>query len=145
MTGAPRRRTRRIAGATGAALLALVIPALALAHPLGNFTINHFAAIRIAPDVISLDVVIDRAEIPAFQESQRIDLDGDGVVAPAELEQERQAACLTLAPDLHLAVAGRAIQPSLVAAGLSLPPGAGGLSTMRLVCEYEARLGNPLH
>jgi len=128
----------------GAAFLALIIPALALAHPLGNFTINHFAGIRIAPNTISLDVVIDRAEIPAFQESQRIDLNGDGVVAPSELEGERQAACLTLAPDLHLRVDGRAVQPALVAAGLSLPPGAGGLSTMRLVCEYEARLANPI-
>jgi nickel/cobalt exporter len=127
-----------------AVALAVLVPAIALAHPLGNFTINHFAAIRIAPDRISLDVVIDRAEIPAFQEQQRIDLDGDGVLAPSELEQERQAACLVLARDLRLTVDGRAVAPGVVAAGISLPPGAGGLPTMRLVCEYEAPLAASL-
>ena len=144
MTTMARAGAGRITAGLAAALLALLVPAIALAHPLGNFTINHFAALRIAPATISLDVVIDRAEIPAFQESQRIDLDGDGVVTLAELERERQAACLALAPDLRLAVEGTALAPSLIAAGLSLLPGAGNLPTMRLVCEFEAALSSPI-
>ncbi len=135
---------RRVAGIVAAAALTLLVPAIALAHPLGNFTINHFAAVRIAPSAISLDVVIDRAEIPAFQESQRLDVDGDGVVSAPELERERQAACTALASDLRLAVDGRALTPTPVAAGLSLPPGAGNLPTMRLVCEYMAALATPI-
>jgi ABC-type nickel/cobalt efflux system permease component RcnA len=117
---------------------------MALAHPLGNFTINHFAAIRIAPQAISLDIVIDRAEIPAFQELQRLDLDGDGALAPAEVERERVTACQALAPDLRLTVDGRDPPARLVAAGLSLPPGAGGLPTMRLVCQFHAALAAPI-
>lgn len=144
MTTPARRRFGRIGGALTATCLALIVPAIVLAHPLGNFTINHFAAIRVAPTAISLDVVIDRAEIPAFQESQRIDLDGDGVVAPAELEQARQAACTTLASDLRLSLDGKALQTDVVAAGLSLPPGAGNLPTMRLVCEYAVTLASPI-
>ena len=132
---------RRLGGALAAVVMAVLVPAIALAHPLGNFTINHFAAIRIAPDRISLDVVIDRAEIPAFQEEQRLDMNGDGTVSPAELAAQREPECRTLAADLHLAVVGAAVAPELVAAGLTLPPGAGGLSTMRLVCEFEAPLG----
>src|SRR5437773_12139434 len=49
----------------------VAVPAAASAHPLGNFTINHYAGIRVAPDGIALDVVIDTAEIPTFQERQR--------------------------------------------------------------------------
>lgn len=135
---------RRIGTALAAAALALLVPAIALAHPLGNFTINHFAAIRVGPEMIRLDVVIDRAEIPAFQEVQRLDTDGNGTLAATEVERERVAACLALAPDLRLAVDGRPLSPMLAAAGLSLPPGAGGLPTMRLVCEYEAPLSAPL-
>jgi nickel/cobalt transporter (NicO) family protein len=137
---------RRVAATTilAAVTLALVVPALALAHPLGNFTINHFAALRVSPDRISLDVVIDRAEIPAFQEQQQLDRNGDGTLSPAELDGQREAACRALASELRLGVAGGAVTPTLVAAGLSLPPGAGGLSTMRLVCEYEAPLTAPL-
>ena len=138
--GGARRRIASIAAAFGFALL-LVLPAIASAHPLGNFTINHFAAIRVGADRISLDVVIDRAEIPSFQEQQRLDTNADGVVSPAELAAQREPECRTLAADLHLAVGGTAVTPQLLAAGLTLPPGAGGLSTMRLVCEFEAALG----
>ena len=120
--------------------VATLVPAAALAHPLGNFTINHFAAVRVAPDRVSLDVVIDRAEIPAFQEQQRLDTDGSGALSTAELAGQSEAACRALAPDLRLSVGGAPVSPALQAAGLSLPPGAGGLPTMRLVCEYGAAL-----
>ncbi len=142
--GAPRERSRRRFAALGAVVLALAVPAIALAHPLGNFTINHFAGIRIAPDRIALDVVIDRAEIPAFQELQRLGADSTGALAPARIDAERSSACLALASDLSLAVDGAALRPALVATGLTLPPGAGGLPTMRLVCEYEAILAAPI-
>ncbi|HEX2626004.1 MAG TPA: hypothetical protein VHL56_03775, partial [Candidatus Limnocylindrales bacterium] len=135
---------RRLLSVAGALALALLVPATALAHPLGNFTINHFAAIRVAPDRISLDVVIDRAEIPAFQEMQLLDTDGDSALSPAELDAARAPECNQIAAQLALTVDGSAVPTSLAAAGLSTPPGAGGLSTMRLVCEFQAALAAPL-
>ena len=135
---------RRLAGAILATAATILLPAVALAHPLGNFTINHFAALRVAPNQIDLDVVIDRAEIPAFQEQQRLDADGNGSLSAAELEAERTIACTTLAGSLALSVGGDRVQPSLVGAGLSTAPGAGGLPTMRLVCEYRAVLATPV-
>ena len=61
----------RLLGAAGLAIgFGLLVPALALAHPLGNFTINHYAGIRVEPGRVILDVVIDQAEIPTFQERQ---------------------------------------------------------------------------
>ncbi|MEA2673210.1 MAG: nickel/cobalt transporter (NicO) family protein [Chloroflexota bacterium] len=139
-----RQLGRRLIGAGAAVALAILVPAVALAHPLGNFTINHFAGIRVAPDRISLDVVIDRAEIPAFQEQQQLDTDGDGTLSAAEIEAAKAPECRTLVADLVLTVDGRNVATTLTAAGLSLPPGAGGLSTMRLVCEYQAVLAAPL-
>ena len=138
-------RPRRLARATlaGAALL-LLVPAVALAHPLGNFTINHYAALRIGPSAVDLDVVIDQAEIPTFQERQRIDTNRDGTVDAAETEAERQTACGALARQLSLTVDGGAIPLEVTDAGLSFPAGAGGLSTMRLVCEYRAALPAPM-
>jgi nickel/cobalt exporter len=140
MGGRPSR-SGRLAGAVLLALGVLAIgPAAALAHPLGNFTINHFAGLRVGPERIALDVVIDRAEIPTFQERQRLDTDGDGTVSPAETEAERQVACQALAGDLRLTAGGQPLPLEVTAAGLSFPTGAGGLSTMRLVCEYAAAL-----
>jgi nickel/cobalt exporter len=124
--------------------MALIIPAIALGHPLGNFTINHYAGIRVGNDAVLLDVVVDRAEIPAFQERQQIDTNRDGEVSDAETEAARIPQCQTLAGSLDLAIAGRSIGLELTAAGLSFPPGAGGLSTMRVVCEFRASLSAPL-
>ena len=127
-----------------AALLAggllVVLPGLALAHPLGNFTVNHYAGIRVEPGQIRLDVVIDEAEIPTFQDRLRIDTDGDGVISDEEANVERLAACPRLVPDLALLVDGVRLDLVVGEAGLSFPPGTAGLSTMRLVCEFSAAL-----
>ena len=71
----------------------LVVPAIAAAHPLGNFTINHYAGIRVEPDRILLDVVIDQAEIPTFQARLGFDTDGDGEVSDDEIDAGRETAC----------------------------------------------------
>ena len=127
-----------------AAAFALALPGLTLAHPLGNFTINHYSGIRVEPHRVVLDVVIDEAEIPTFQERIRIDRDGDGTVSTTEIEAERLAACPLLAQSLQLVVAGRALSLVTSDAGLTFPPGAAGLQTMRLVCVYSAALAAPL-
>ncbi len=49
---------------------AALSPAGAAAHPMGNFSISHYAAIRIESDVITLLYLLDMAEIPTFQEIQ---------------------------------------------------------------------------
>jgi nickel/cobalt exporter len=139
-----RRSAARMAACSVAIALLLLLPATALAHPLGNFTINHFAGIRVGADRVTLDVVIDQAEIPTFTERQRIDTDGDGQVSDTETEAERQVACTSLGSSLTLAVGGSPLALSVDAAGLSFPQGAGGLPTMRLVCEYGAALAAPL-
>ena len=127
-----------------AILAILVLPAVVLAHPLGNFTINHYAGLRIEPDRVALDLVIDQAEIPAFQARQALDTNEDGEVSDAELDAGRISSCNALADDLHLAVDGSLMEPTLTAAGIELRPGVGGLSTLRQVCVFEAGLTKPV-
>jgi ABC-type nickel/cobalt efflux system permease component RcnA len=128
----------------GAVGLLLLAPAVVSAHPLGNFTINHYAGIRVRPYRIDLDVVIDEAEIPTFSERQRIDTDGSGTISDAETEAERQIQCGRLATSLDLEVDGAKLPLVVEAAGLSFPPGAAGLATMRVVCEYSATPAAPI-
>ena len=138
-------RRRRHPVAVGAALIAvLLVPALAAAHPLGNFTINHYAGVRIETDRIRLDVVIDQAEIPAFQARLGFDTDGDGELSAAEVDAGRVAACQELTGSLDLEAGGARQTLTLAEAGLEFPPGVGGLSTMREVCEYVATPGSAL-
>ena len=83
-----------------------------------NGTINHYAGLRIAADRILLDVVIDQAEIPTFQERQRIDANGDGQLSDDELAAERLAACPRVG---GIARSGRGQGPAL--ARRPSPPG----------------------
>ena len=130
----------RLVVSLAAVALGALVPVAAAAHPLGNFTINHYAGLRIGIDRILLDVVIDQAEIPSFQERQRIDTDGDGSLSDEEIAAERTGACPRLADSLVLRAGPATLRLAVAAAGLSFPAGAGGVPTMRLVCEYEAVL-----
>src|SRR3954471_12762428 len=143
--GRRRRSLARRLLAAGLALgLAVVLPASVFAHPLGNFTINHYAGIRVEVDRVLLDVVIDQAEIPTFQARFDFDLDGDASLSDEEIDAGRLTACDSLAGSLALSVAGTAVTPRLTAAGLSFPLGVGGLSTMREVCTFEAPLATAI-
>ena len=126
------------------ALTGLAMPAVAAAHPLGNFTINHYAALRVSSGAIALDVVVDFAEIPAFQERIRIDSNADGDVGETEATAARAGECEALMPSLKLELAGSQLPLSLRAAGIQFPAGAGGVPTMRVVCELEATSSTPL-
>ena len=125
-------------------MAAVLVPAIALAHPLGNFTINHYAGVRIEPDRILLDVVIDQAEIPTFQARLDLDIDADGQVSDEEIDAGRTVRCEDLAGSLDLRVGQVAETLTLTEAGLTFPPGAGGLPTMRQVCGFRVDLAAPL-
>ena len=135
-----RRSGRRLLLAALALAAGIAAPASVAAHPLGNFTINHYAGLTIAPDRIDLDVVIDMAEIPAFQERQNMDRDGDGSVGDDEGATWAAGACASLRGSLDLRRDGTGLAMTDLASAVAFPPGAGGLSTLRLECGYSVAL-----
>jgi ABC-type nickel/cobalt efflux system permease component RcnA len=138
------RRGPRLVGPIVGLIGVLLAPAVALAHPLGNFTINHYAGVRVEMEAIRLDVVIDMAEIPTFQERIRLDANADGEVSDDEAAAARAAECGRLSSSLDLHVGGTPVSLRPTAAGLTFPIGSGGLPTLRLVCAFEAPLAAPL-
>src|SRR5687767_9799959 len=76
-------RTRRFAPIAAMLLFALVTT-VTLAHPLGNFTINHYARLVFSPDHLRVRYVLDFAEIPTFQEKQTMDANSDGTIGEGE-------------------------------------------------------------
>jgi nickel/cobalt exporter len=97
---------------------ALLVPAAAQAHPLGNFTVNRFARVEVAGHRLYVRYVLDMAEIPTFQARR------DGVNADAYAQ--------SLARGLHVTLAGRPATLVPVGHALAFPKGAGGLDTLRL-------------
>jgi ABC-type nickel/cobalt efflux system permease component RcnA len=115
--------------------LAALLPSVASAHPLGNFTINHYSRIEPAGDRVRIIYVLDMAEIPTFQEKPRLDPNPEAY-ADQRIEQIRQ--------NLRLELDGQPAQLRLEQRSLSLPEGQGGLPTLRLEALFSAELtGDP--
>jgi nickel/cobalt transporter (NicO) family protein len=112
----------------------------ASAHPLGNFTINHYARLIVSPNRLAVHYVIDMAEIPALQEMQRIDVDGDGAASDIELQAYARRAARDYESTASLNVDGLPAAVRTTGATVTLPVGAGGLRTLRLEGELEAML-----
>jgi ABC-type nickel/cobalt efflux system permease component RcnA len=112
----------------------------AAAHPLGNFTVNAYSGLRVGPDRLVVDYVVDMAEIPTFQTRQAIDADRDGQVGGAEAARWRDRECPRLAGGLRTTVDGRALPLAVTGSALSFPEGVGGLETLRLECALAAPL-----
>jgi ABC-type nickel/cobalt efflux system permease component RcnA len=80
------------------------------------------------------------AEIPAFQERSRIDVDQDGEISAAEREQYLRSQAATLQSNLRLRSGDQPLPLQLQAQSLEFPPGQGGLNTQRLTLHLVAAL-----
>ena len=109
----------------------------ASAHPLGNFTINHFARIELERDRVGIHYVVDMAEIPAFQELQTADSDGKGTPSSAELNTYLARVTPQYANGLVLTVDGTRIPLETANRQVTTPPGAGGLLTLRVENDFS--------
>lgn len=120
-----------------AVILLLASAAAVVAHPLGNFSTNHFARVEQGAGRVRVRYVIDMAEIPTFQESQGIDSDGDGTPSNAELNTYLESAAPRLADKLLLTFDGVRVPLRVTAKSISLLKGTSGLPTLRVECDFE--------
>lgn len=110
-----------------AALAALLlVPATASAHPLGNFSVNHLAQVRISADRVDVTYIVDAAEIPTFQKNV------DATSVRREVEER-----------LTLMVDGRAVPLRPGRGTVAHPPGQGGLETTRVTLPLTATVRDP--
>jgi ABC-type nickel/cobalt efflux system permease component RcnA len=117
------------------ALLATVPVA---AHPLGNFSVNRYAAIGVEPEAVEIRYLVDMAEIPTFQEMQEFGLgaQADHPGTTAYLVRQAEA----LGQGLRVHVDGRALALRVQARQVSFAPGAADLPTMKLAIVYRAAI-----
>jgi nickel/cobalt exporter len=106
-----------------AVLAALAAPASALAHPLGNFTVNRHTTIELSGRHIYIQYAVDLAEIPTFQLGKQV---------------RGAAFARAAARNLELKLDGRRTQLRLLERRVSTRPGAGGLETLRFDAVYVA-------
>src|SRR6266568_4784958 len=109
-----------------------------LGHPMGNFSINHYAGITIERDFVEVHYLLDIAEIPTFQEMQEAGFTAQ--IADPHLTAYIRSKSLDFARGLHVRVDGKEAKLRAVAQNVIFPEGAGGLPTMRLGFLYRANI-----
>ncbi|MDP9328463.1 MAG: High-affinity nickel-transporter [Actinomycetota bacterium] len=123
-----------------AAVAALWPAAAASAHPLGNFTVNHYAGIEATPGQLRVVVAIDIAEIPTQQLRAEQDSDGDGRVSDDELQTWADATGADVAAGLHITVDGSGVRLSYECGTAEFRTGQAGLNVTR----FEGLLTTPI-
>ena len=116
-------------------MVALVLPRAANAHPMGNFSINHYSKIEVGTERVDLEYVIDMAEIPTFQETQGHGLVTDKNAGETAAYLGRQAEVLK--GNLELEINGRRLHLDTVSQQVIFPSGAGGLPTMKMGFHFH--------
>jgi nickel/cobalt exporter len=107
-----------------AALAAILfVPATAMAHPLGNFSVNHYSGLELSGERVYVHYALDLAEIPAYQEGERVRAPGFAAEVARRLVLEVDGRPLSLVPVEHKVAAS---------------PGAGGLETLRFDAVFQA-------
>jgi ABC-type nickel/cobalt efflux system permease component RcnA len=134
-----RQRLARRIRLVGLAMLSVWLilagpPTAAVAHPLGNFTVNLYSRLQLGAEQIDLTYIVDLAEIPTYQE-----------FGGTTLSAQAQAAYLervlpTLRDGLRLTVDGGTPELRTVGQQLDFPPGQGGLNTTRLTLRFTVAL-----
>ena len=146
MRRGPRLRGGLVGLVAAASIVMGLPPGVVSAHPLGNFTVNHLSQVRISQGSVEVHYILDQAEIPTFQETQRFDRNGDGAITGPEREPLLQQKLAEIAPDLRLTVDGRVLAlDSARAATLAFPPGQGGLSLTRVETSFVAAIPPGAH
>lgn len=125
-------------------LLSLAAP-VADAHPLGNFSLNHYLGFTVHPNSLEVLAVTDAAEIPSLQEQPKVDHNGDGTVDDAERGAWATEQCTQTAQRLQVTTDQGAAPLTwrTDSARFSYQDGAAGLRTSRLECLLRTDLHLP--
>src|SRR5450755_389464 len=114
-------------------LFALAVPLFA--HPMGNFSVSHYARIEVSGGGAQIRYVLDLAEIPSFQLLQQWGLNAD---SPRDLlDQKAAAQAREWVRNLAISCDGRAVSPRFEGATLAIAPGAGGSPVMRITSSLK--------
>ena len=104
----------------------------AFAHPMGNFSINHYARIELQPHLINIRFLLDFAEIPTVSLKSEEDANGDGTISESEKKTFLEREAKKIASEISLSLNGKPVELKSGEISQEFRPGAGGLSTLRL-------------
>ena len=134
-------REQRLRWGFGILICLLSFPLLsgsAFAHPMGNFSVNHYGKIRVGHTSVEILYLVDMAEIPTYQEIRQFGIATEPS-DPSDVRyldaQEKQ-----LRQGLTLEIDGQRVDLATISRQVAFANGAGGLPTMKLSFVFRGRL-----
>lgn len=116
-----------------AALMSLCAP-VALAHPMGNFSVSHYSRLDVSPAGCRVTYVLDLAEIPTFELLQQWKaLDAE----PGVIKRKANAKAREWIANLDLVYNGKAAAPRIHRIWSEVYEGAGGMPILRVSAELD--------
>jgi nickel/cobalt exporter len=135
----PRKTAALVAFVLIAGLVAPLLHAgSAMAHPLGNFTINRYARVELYRGEAVVHYVLDFAEIPALQLILDADRDGDGFLSDAETATFLPDYAEDLLGNIALSEPDAPAALSIAGSTLQVSEGQGGLDVVRIALVLTA-------
>ena len=119
--------------------LLVAAPGLLLAHPMGNFSVNHYARVEVTATGVQLDYVLDLAEIPSFELLHSWNLQSTSPRSDLNARALKQARLWL--KDLKVSLDGRPLSMHFRSADLFLADGAANLPVMRIAAHASAEAG----
>lgn len=112
--------------------------ARSFAHPMGNFSVNHYSKITIKQGSLEIVYLIDMAEIPTFQEIRQFNItpSADDPSARQYIESQEQR----LKHGLSLEADGQPVLLDTISHDVKFADGAGGLPTMKFRFVFRSKL-----
>src|SRR6478609_10442658 len=111
-----------------------------IAHPMGNFSINHYARIEVGAERTRLTYILDFAELPTLELLQEWNL-ADGNARALETKAREYAP--KWLNNLSLEHDGRTLVPKAGIVEAEVTEGAGGMPVLRVGIQAEVRGAKP--
>ena len=117
-------------------LLALPIFALLMdAHPMGNFSVNHYSRLSVGAEQVDIVYALDLAEIPSFELLQAWNLTA---TSPRKsMEQKAAQQMREWTRKLTIQSNGRIVHPVYESSELVVSDGAGNMPVMRITAKLR--------
>lgn len=124
-------------------LLAAVAGAAAAqvsAHPLSQFSVNHFNTLEFRPGSLRVHTLIDIAEIPSFRELGLIDTDNDSQLTREEIDAYLRRRVPEIRSTLSLTLDGREIPLQIDHEAIRFYPGLARVTCAQILAQFSAEM-----
>jgi len=115
----------------------------AAAHPLGDFSINHYFIVDGGAPRPTVHFLLDVAEIPSFTELDMLDTDFDSQLSPEEVEAYLDQRIPQLARFIHMKIDGADLRVTTTSHKLILLEGNGAMLVFNILLSLEAQTDWP--